>query len=100
MNDNKAQVETLSRLLRRVEEKVGREMKTPKDFEFLSAQIFEQTRRTISISTLKRVWGYVDAYKSVRESTLDLLAQFVGFNNFQHFCQQAQPSQVVFTPPQ
>lgn len=87
MNEINTQEEALSRLLRRVEEKVGREMKTPKDFEFLSAQIFELTRRTISVSTLKRIWGYIDSYKSVRESTLDLLAQFAGYDNFHHFCQ-------------
>lgn len=99
MNEINTQEEALSRLLRRVEEKVGREMKTPKDFEFLSAQIFEQTRRTISVSTLKRVWGYIDSYRSIRESTLDLLAQFAGYDNYQHFCQQTQSQQAVFTPP-
>lgn len=88
MADNKAQEEALSRLLRRVEEKVGREMKTPKDFEYLSAQIFEETRRTISVSTLKRIWGYIDSYRSVRETTLDLLAQFAGYDNYRHFCQE------------
>lgn len=99
MNEINTQEEALSRLLRRVEEKVGREMKTPKDFEFLSAQIFEQTRRTISVSTLKRVWGYIDSYRSIRESTLDLLAQFASYDNYQHFCQQTQSQQAVFTPP-
>ena len=87
MNEINTQEEALSRLLRRVEEKVGREMKTPKDFDFLAAQIFEQTRRTISVSTLKRIWGYIDSYRSIRESTLDLLSQFVGYDNFRHFCQ-------------
>lgn len=94
------QDKTLSLLLHKVEEMVGRTMRTPKDFEFLAAQIYEQTHSTISVSTLKRVWGYVDAYKSVRESTLDLLAQFIGYDNYQHFCQQTQPQQAVFTPPQ
>lgn len=42
-----------------VETLVGRPIKTPKDFEFLSCQIEGYTRETISVSTLKRMWGYV-----------------------------------------
>lgn len=39
-----------------VETLVGRPIKTPKDFEFLSCQIEGYTRETISVSTLKRMW--------------------------------------------
>lgn len=79
--------QALSRLLGQVEEKAGRKMKTPKDFDFLVEQIYERTHTRISVSTLKRLWGYVDSYPSVRESTLDLLAQFVGYENYRQFCQ-------------
>ena len=70
------QEEAIGRLLGRVEEKVGRKMKTPRDFDFLAEQIFETMHKSISVSTLKRVWGYVPANGITRESTLDLLAQF------------------------
>lgn len=82
------QEEALSRLLGQVEEKVDRKMKTPKDFDFLVGQIYEETHRSISASTLKRLWGYVDSYPSIRESTLNLLAQFVGYESYSHFLQQ------------
>ena len=43
-------------------------------------------------STLKRIWGYVDGYASTRESTLDILARFIGFPDFEtfvsDFCEQ------------
>ena len=81
------QEEAISRLLGRVEEKVGRKMKTPRDFDFLAEQIFETMHKSISVSTLKRVWGYVPANGITRESTLDLLAQFAGFTSFSQFCQ-------------
>ena len=93
------QDEAVARLLEQIEKQLGREMKTPKDFDFLAEQIFVETKQKISASTLKRIWGYIDPYKSIRETTLDLLAQFAGYDNFQLFCLQAQPSQVVFTPP-
>ena len=82
------QEEAIGRLLERVEEKVGRKMKTPRDFDFLAEQIFETMHKSISVSTLKRVWGYVPANGITRESTLDLLAQFAGFASFSKFCQQ------------
>lgn len=80
--------EAIGRLLGQVEEKVGRKMKTPRDFDFLAEQIFETMHKSISVSTLKRVWGYVPANGITRESTLDLLAQFAGFASFPQFCQQ------------
>ena len=83
-----SQEEAIGRLLGRVEEKVGRKMKTPRDFDFLAEQIFETMHKSISVSTLKRVWGYVPANGITRESTLDLLAQFAGFASFSQFCQQ------------
>lgn len=82
------QEEAIGRLLGRVEEKVGRKMKTPRDFDFLAEQIFETMHKSISVSTLKRVWGYVPANGITRESTLDLLAQFAGFASFSQFYQQ------------
>lgn len=84
----KTQEEAIGRLLGQVEEKVGRKMKTPRDFDFLAEQIFETMHKSISVSTLKRVWGYVPANGITRESTLDLLAQFAGFASFSQFCQQ------------
>lgn len=93
------QDQTLNRLLSQVEEKAGRKIKTPKDFEFLVEQIYEHTHTSISVSTLKRVWGYVDSNYSVRESTLDLLAQFVGYENYRHFLQQFHDVPTILEAP-
>lgn len=48
--------EDFERLKQEVETLVGRSVKTPKDFEFLSRQIEGYTNETISVSTLKRMW--------------------------------------------
>ena len=75
-------------LLEKIEEQLGRKMMTPKDFDFLAVQVFEKTRQSISVSTLKRVWGYVSSKGSVSETTLDLLSNFAGYASFFQFCQQ------------
>ena len=77
-------------LFERIEQKVDRRMKTPKDFEYLSVCIFETLHQRISSTTLKRMWGYVPESVKPRASTLNLLAQFVGAENWEAFCQQEQ----------
>lgn len=66
-------------------------MQTPKDFDFLSERIFEQLHQNISATTLKRIWGYIhDTASSPRTSTLDMLAQFVGYNTLAEFAASIQ----------
>ena len=77
-------------LFERIEQKVDRQMKTPKDFEYLSECIFETLHQRISSTTLKRMWGYVPESVKPRTSTLNLLAQFVNAENWEAFCQQEQ----------
>jgi len=80
--------ETLDRLRQEIAEKVGREIRTPKDFDYLSEQIFEQLHQHISSSTLKRLWGYLPSNTTPRTSTFDMLAQFAGYTDWQDFCRQ------------
>ena len=72
-----------------IEEAVGRKMKTPKDFDFLADQIFDKLHETVSSTTLKRMWGYLQESSSPRESTLDILAQFVDYKDWETFCSEA-----------
>ncbi len=78
-----------------IEDAVGRKMKSPKDFEILSQAIFEKTRQSISTSTLKRFWGYLQQYASIRVSTLDLLAQFIDYKDYDDFCQTLADTPVM-----
>ena len=69
---------------------LGFQVKTPRDFELLSRQIYDRTGKMLSVSTLKRFWGYVDkehAGRLVRLSTLDILSEYIGFQNWALFCQ-------------
>ena len=71
-----------------IEKKAGRKMHTPKDFDFLSESIFETLHQKVSATTLKRLWGYLQESSVPRVSTLDLLAQYVGYADWNSFCQQ------------
>ena len=68
-----------------VEESADHAIATSNDFIFLSGEIRGRLNENLSVSTLKRLWGYVDGYASVRQSALDILARFVGFPDWETF---------------
>lgn len=68
-----------------VEQKYGRQLSTTNDFDNFSNMLKKMYPSSISSSTLKRIWGYVgDAHKT-RKYTLDILAEYLGYKNFDHF---------------
>ena len=75
----------ITELKKRIETSVKRKMKTPTDFIFLSGAVFERTRETMSPTTLKRLWGYIDGADQTRNSTLEILSRFLGFSNWDSF---------------
>lgn len=88
--DDRQQEQALAQLREAMEKVVDRKMKTPKDFDFLSGCIFDMLHQNISATTLKRIWGYLAEPVVPRLSTLNLLAQFVGVESWEAFCQQSQ----------
>lgn len=83
----KTEIQTL---LNKVQDIENLSFLTPKAFDNLSTEIFKKTKNQISVSTLKRLWGYVNSRSSVRISTLDILSQYVGFYNFNDFQKEQQ----------
>ncbi|MBQ6179546.1 MAG: hypothetical protein IJK32_08525 [Bacteroidales bacterium] len=72
-------------LKRRFEDQLRRKIKTPKDFIFLSGVVWDRTHETISPTTLKRLWGYIDGADQARSSTLDILSKALGFKDWDDF---------------
>lgn len=72
-------------LKKQVEKRLNRKMKTPSDFIFLSGVIWERTHETMSPTTLKRLWGYIDGADETRSSTLDILSRTLGFGDWDVF---------------
>lgn len=68
-----------------VERKAGRKMQTNKDFDCLSESVYDQTHAKISTTTLKRIWGYLSEGVTPRRYTLDQLARFIGYDDFDAF---------------
>lgn len=75
----------LNELKKLVEKSAMHPLKTSKDFELLHWQMQERQNSTVGITTLKRLWGYVEGYEETRESTLDVLCRFVGFPDWHTF---------------
>lgn len=75
-------------LCEEVEQKSGREIQTPYDFEWLEEKIAYKVKERVSASTLMRVWGYRKGV-STRQSTLDILARYLGYADYVTFCQWA-----------
>ncbi len=78
-------LEDFERLKQEVETLVGRSIKTPKDFVFLSRQIEGYANETISVSTLKRMWGDVASPCKPSKYNLNLLSRMVGYPDLGDF---------------
>lgn len=75
----------IKELCKRVEEMSRVPIVKSKDFEHLSMLIYERTGNLLSSTTLKRIWGYLKEDTSTRRSTLDILAQYCGWDTYEEF---------------
>ena len=83
-------------LKQEVERILGRQLTEARDFEQLSHLLLLHTRERLSPTTLKRFWGYLKNEKvQIRPHTLDVLARFVGYKNYEDFCAKAERSDEV-----
>lgn len=56
-----------------------------RDFEKLSALIFDETGVSLSTSTLRRIWGHTNYTNQPSLTTLDALASFIGYADWRTF---------------
>jgi hypothetical protein len=75
-------------IIHHIEKKFGREIRYPSDCELLSDDVYLQTKQKISISTLKRLLGFVSGVQEPRLYTLDILAKYLGFNNWDIYLEE------------
>ncbi len=62
-----------------------------RDFEMLSEEIFKTTKKRLSVTTLKRIWGRAEMVAKPSLATLDILSEFGGHHNWRTFVNQAEP---------
>lgn len=65
-----------------IERSAGFQIRYPSDCERLSICIRDKINETIGVTTLKRLFGFVSDVKDPRISTLDILARFCEFEDF------------------
>lgn len=74
-------------LKKQTEQTFGQAVKTPKDFTLLTERIYDRIHVQISTTTLKRLWGYLNEPVTPRPSTLNFLAQYLGYSDLSSFCE-------------
>ncbi len=81
MNQDKA----LAALIELTNTNLGFIPASPSEFDELGAKIQDKVGKTLSLSSIKRLWGYVTYDGFPSSSTLNTLAKFNGFANWQQF---------------
>lgn len=74
-----------------VEEQYGQTVRYPVECDALASDISKCTGRSISASTIKRLWGFIDGATSARSYTLDTLAEYCGHGCFDDLVDSFNP---------
>lgn len=69
----------------KVENKLGRKLVVPTDFNWLILRMQADTGESLSISTLKRIWKYADPSHQISDTSLSCLARFIGYKDWSGF---------------
>lgn len=87
-------------LRREVERAMGFRLTTPRDFARCSDRVLEVTSHRLSMSTLKRMWGYVRVSETYSPSafTLDTLSHFLHYKSYKDYCNVKSNSVPGSTP--
>lgn len=71
-----------------IENKFGKEIRYPTDCEALAAAVLSETGQSISVTTLKRMYGFTQGKHEPRLYTLDVLAKYLDCANWDVFCEK------------
>lgn len=55
------------------------------DFSTLAALIADETKSTIGVTTLKRLFGYIADSRETNKGTLNILAQYIGYHSWEEY---------------
>lgn len=82
----------ISNLKEEIELKFGRRISTPSVFDSLLLDIKKDTGKELSLSTLKRIWGYVEYPHRPRLDTLSILSQYLGYKDWKDYISSHSPT--------
>ena len=73
-------------IIDRLKEKSGLLFEKSKDFESLSDSIYKETGRTMGVTTIKRLLGYIADDRNTNEYTLNTIAVYLGYPTWSDLC--------------
>lgn len=85
----------LQSLIQTTNRNFGHTPKTPTDFNELSLMVKKKTGSSISQSSLKRIWGYVNYSNFPSPNTLNILSRFNDFEDWEDFLKRYDKSMPV-----
>ena len=87
-------------ILKRLREKVGLEMTRSADFDVLCQAIRDRTNENLGVNTLKRLFGFKTDKVAPRLSTMDIIAQYLGSNDYESLIKElGEDADIsIFTP--
>lgn len=72
-----------SEILRRIRAMVGLDMSRSADYDVLSQAIRDRTKENLGVNTLKRLFGFKTGKVVPRLSTMDIIAQYLGYEDYE-----------------
>ncbi len=75
-----------TQIIEKLKEKSGLAFDKSKDFELLGEDIYRITGRTIGITTLKRLIGYISDERNTNEYTLNTIGIYLGYASWSELC--------------
>ena len=69
-------------IIKLIEKQLGKEIRYSSDFEHLYFDIEKQTKQRVGVNTLKRLFGQIKGIKEPRLYTLDTIARYINFKNW------------------
>jgi hypothetical protein len=73
-------------IIDKLKEKSGLAFDKSKDFEYLCEAIYKKTGRTIGVTTMKRLLGYISDDRNTNEYTLNTIAVYLGYPSWGDLC--------------
>lgn len=79
----------------KVENKYGSAVRYPVECDALAVEISKATGRSISSSTIKRLWGFIEGASAARSYTLDTVAEYCGHSCFDELIESFNPEKLT-----
>lgn len=75
-----------SQIIESLKSKSGLGFDKAKDFEILGGLIFTETGRTIGVTTVKRLLGYIEDDRNTIPYTLNTIAMYLNYKSWEELC--------------